>query len=244
MGTDRSLIFDIGAHSGEDTDFYLGKGFRVVAVEANPALADKLRSRFEEHLDDGRLEIVEKAIGNFSDSETPFYVNTVKDDWSSTDKATSSKNLHDVEEIRVGTTSLTELFKTFGVPYFMKVDVEMSDTEVVRSMLVMQQVPNFVSVEVHDPDIFGLLVALGYNRFQVVNQLLNGLISPVNPAREGIYYWPGQMGGYHSGLFGEELPPEDWIDFKDAFALYLANQQVARFGLTRASWLDVHARRV
>ena len=30
------LIFDVGLHRGEDTEFYLKKGFRVVAFEANP----------------------------------------------------------------------------------------------------------------------------------------------------------------------------------------------------------------
>lgn len=34
------LIYDIGAHLGEDTDFYLKKGFKVVAIEANPFLAE------------------------------------------------------------------------------------------------------------------------------------------------------------------------------------------------------------
>ena len=30
-----SIIFDIGMHRGEDTDFYLKKGFTVVGVEVN-----------------------------------------------------------------------------------------------------------------------------------------------------------------------------------------------------------------
>jgi len=38
----RDLIFDIGANNGDDTAFYLKKGFRVVAIEADPALAQKL----------------------------------------------------------------------------------------------------------------------------------------------------------------------------------------------------------
>ena len=29
------LIYDVGMHRGEDTAFYLRKGFRVVAVEAD-----------------------------------------------------------------------------------------------------------------------------------------------------------------------------------------------------------------
>jgi len=34
------LIFDIGAHIGADTAFYLQKGFKVVAVEAYPPHAN------------------------------------------------------------------------------------------------------------------------------------------------------------------------------------------------------------
>lgn len=35
------LIFDLGMHHGHDSEYYLKKGFRVVAVEANPLLARK-----------------------------------------------------------------------------------------------------------------------------------------------------------------------------------------------------------
>ena len=33
----NDLIFDIGFHTGLDSEFYLRKGFRVVGVEARPA---------------------------------------------------------------------------------------------------------------------------------------------------------------------------------------------------------------
>jgi 16S rRNA A1518/A1519 N6-dimethyltransferase RsmA/KsgA/DIM1 with predicted DNA glycosylase/AP lyase activity len=32
----KDLIYDVGMHHGEDTEFYLRKGFRVVAFEADP----------------------------------------------------------------------------------------------------------------------------------------------------------------------------------------------------------------
>ena len=57
------LIFDVGTHKGQDSDFYLKLGYRVVAVEANPALADELRHRFREAIADGRLILVDKAVG-------------------------------------------------------------------------------------------------------------------------------------------------------------------------------------
>ena len=33
-GLENNLIYDVGLHKGEDSEFYLKKGFRVVAIEA------------------------------------------------------------------------------------------------------------------------------------------------------------------------------------------------------------------
>lgn len=45
-GTSRPLIIDVGGNNGDDTAFYLHRGYRVVMVEANPLLAEHLRGRF------------------------------------------------------------------------------------------------------------------------------------------------------------------------------------------------------
>ena len=34
------LVFDLGLDNGDDTSFYLAKGLRAVAVEANPELVE------------------------------------------------------------------------------------------------------------------------------------------------------------------------------------------------------------
>ncbi len=39
----KQLVFDIGAHDGTDSRMYLEQGFRVVAIEPNPHLADRLK---------------------------------------------------------------------------------------------------------------------------------------------------------------------------------------------------------
>src|SRR5690348_14857053 len=46
-GKTDGLIYDVGLCDGDDTAFYLAKGFRVVAVEANPALVAAAKQRFE-----------------------------------------------------------------------------------------------------------------------------------------------------------------------------------------------------
>ena len=42
----EDLIYDVGMHDGDDTAYYLDKGFQVVAVEANPVLVQSGRERF------------------------------------------------------------------------------------------------------------------------------------------------------------------------------------------------------
>ena len=60
----EDLIYDVGMHEGKDTEFYLRKGFRVVAIEANPELADKVRNRLSADVESGRLTILELAISD------------------------------------------------------------------------------------------------------------------------------------------------------------------------------------
>ena len=50
----NDLIYDIGMHKGEDSEFYLRKGFRVVAFEANPELIASCAQRRREFLDRGQ----------------------------------------------------------------------------------------------------------------------------------------------------------------------------------------------
>ncbi len=45
-----NLIYDLGSHNGQDSEFYLKKGFIVVAVEANPTLCDGLKLRFSREI--------------------------------------------------------------------------------------------------------------------------------------------------------------------------------------------------
>jgi len=49
-------------HQGEDTDFYLEKGFKVIGFEADPDLAAHCRPRFSGAIADGRLVVGERAI--------------------------------------------------------------------------------------------------------------------------------------------------------------------------------------
>jgi hypothetical protein len=57
------LIFDVGMHKGQDTAFYLAKGFRVVAIEANLSLVRWARFRFRREIKRGQLKILNIGVG-------------------------------------------------------------------------------------------------------------------------------------------------------------------------------------
>ena len=48
------LIYDVGLNTGQDTDYYLKKGYRVVAFEAEPRNVEYCRERFADTRRGGR----------------------------------------------------------------------------------------------------------------------------------------------------------------------------------------------
>ncbi len=58
----QDLIFDVGLHKGEDTEFYLKKGFRVVGIEASSELCEVASQRLSSYVTSGQLTILNAAI--------------------------------------------------------------------------------------------------------------------------------------------------------------------------------------
>ena len=93
----NDLIYDVGLHKGEAFEFYLRKGFRVVAFEADPDLAASCRERLKEFIDDGQLTIVEGAIvdcktAKSSESKVRFYKNLDNSVWGTILPTWSERN--------------------------------------------------------------------------------------------------------------------------------------------------------
>jgi FkbM family methyltransferase len=260
------LIYDIGMHTGEDTAFYLKKGFRVVAVEANPALCEKAAARFADAVRDRRLTIVNKAIAREAGPVT-FYRNLDVSVWGTIDPSWADRNRRhgtSSETITVDATTMPELLAQFGVPYYLKIDIEGMDMIALEGLAGIAERPSDVSIE-SDKDSFKALrrefetfVALGYDRFKIVDQTLVPQQKMPLPAREGNFCAHDFEEGA-SGLFGEEAPGA-WLTAEEAIAAYkriflryvltgddplipgLSVRLLRRLGY-RASWHDTHARR-
>ncbi|HEY6412396.1 MAG TPA: FkbM family methyltransferase [Edaphobacter sp.] len=221
------LIYDVGGHLGEDTDFYLRKGFSVVTIEANPVLAEKLRERFQSDLSNGSLVLVDAAIAE-NTGEVDFYINraltiwgTIRPEWAERNAALVGNS---AELIKVKSTCFSDVLCQHGVPYYLKIDIEGADLLCLQCLAEKQDKPRFVSIESEKKswhallEEFELFEKLGYSRFKIVDQKNIDRQKPPEPASEGSYvqyrFEPGS-----SGLFGEELPGK-WLTRSQALRRY------------------------
>src|SRR2546428_11736613 len=70
---ERDLVFDIGVNSGEDTDQYLRRGFRVVCVDTNPENVALSEQRFRADISAGRLVLLYLGLAT-NDGTARFFV--------------------------------------------------------------------------------------------------------------------------------------------------------------------------
>ncbi|AEV98518.1 hypothetical protein A4D02_21800 [Niastella koreensis] len=177
-----NLVYDIGAHHGDDTAWYLAKGYRVVAVEANPLLAEELEQHFSAAIKAGNLIVLNVAVAEKDNDWIFFYVS--RDDW----RSSATKNLAEREAaidqtVELASTTLAGLFEKYGTPYYCKIDIEGNDAVAIRSLAGKTSQPRYISCEIachsiaeiqqNNHLLFTTLDALraaGYTSFQLIDQ--------------------------------------------------------------------------
>jgi FkbM family methyltransferase len=132
------LVFDIGAHAGNRVRAFAALGCRVVALEPQPDFARLLRALCGRS---PRVVVVEAAVAEVSGprslsvSERTPTVTTLATGWR--DARAGDPDFDRVQwnrRIEVETTTLDRLIEQFGVPAFVKIDVEGSEPAVLAGL--------------------------------------------------------------------------------------------------------------
>jgi FkbM family methyltransferase len=264
---EADLIYDVGLHKGEDSEFYLKKGFRVVAIEALPSLAQIATQRLREYVRLGQLIILNVAVAE-KDGPITFFENPGNSVWGTTFPKWARRNERLGEKSRETTVhgmKFANILKEYGVPYYLKVDIEGADLLCLEGLKCVDSRPKYISIESSKTswrdlcNEFALLTSLGYSSFKVIPQHCTILQECPFPAMEGRYVNHRFTDGA-SGLFGEETPGE-WITRRQALKRYrlifLRYRLFGDEGIARRSrlvnriirrlekdvgWYDTHAR--
>lgn len=165
---DADLIYDVGLHDGSDTRHYLDCGFRVIAVEANPAFVEAGRAQFTQEIADGRLVIVDSAIGAQAGGAS-FWVNDDNSEWSSLIEWEGTRQGTRTHVITVNCVTFDSLLARHGVPYYLKIDIERASSHCLEALSPTDR-PAYVSIEAHTAGYLGMLSRLGYDEFKLIDQ--------------------------------------------------------------------------
>jgi FkbM family methyltransferase len=214
-------------NNGADTAAYLAAGCRVVAVEADPQMADRARVRFAAEIAAGVLTVVDRGVSRTDGEEQEFWVSDRSPLLSSFSRA-AAERYGSSHPITIRTITIGELLRLHGVPDYLKIDIEGYDEIVLEQLARESARPRFISVEGYGMKSLDDLLALGYREFQWV------------PQRHYEKDEDGLVCG--SGPWGEGLPGP-WLTADEVRLELAAFYDVG--GLDRPGnldWYDLHAR--
>ncbi|GAB4544006.1 MAG: hypothetical protein OHK0023_00160 [Anaerolineae bacterium] len=133
---DGDLVFDIGAHKGSRTEVYLRLGARVVAVEPQADCIAHLRQKYG---DNPRFACfhggVADAVGEMPFYHSPSYprVSSFLPEWRQVQREIWKDHAWDAPQT-VAVTTLDVLIAEYGLPAFIKIDVEGFELQVLRGL--------------------------------------------------------------------------------------------------------------
>ena len=141
-GDRGALIFDVGANWGDKSDVFRRIGAKVICFEPDQTCYQELQRRFKRRRG---LTIVNAAVSNAVGSST-FYVhekgsayNTIEVAWKielerSRGSSAHARGWNFKSSYEVKTTTLEQAIRTFGVPTYIKIDVEGHELQVLKGL--------------------------------------------------------------------------------------------------------------
>ena len=137
------VIYDLGANNGDDIPYYLTKADKVVAVEANPELANKIKDRFLQEIESGKLVVEACAVTINNASEVNFYL--CDDPVLSTLKTTDNSRF---QKAILPAKNVVHLINEHGLPHYIKIDVEFYDHIILKYLFENGIRPPYISAAV------------------------------------------------------------------------------------------------
>lgn len=245
---DKSLIYDIGFHKGEDTQYYLKKWYNVIAVDANPFLIEAGKKIFFREIASWRLILLNYWITKEWVWNFPFYINKTHTEWSSFDPIAGNRGWWS-SIIEIPCISIEKLFERYSTPHYLKCDIEWNDIYV-ACWLNKENRPFYFSCELCSDDLLEILIWKWYTQFKFIDQR--------NSWNECVVHFliPATMFELYKKIKNylfktkEYLPWSSWPFWEDTAWKWLNQHEAIIFlqGIRAHSskifptWIDIHAK--
>ena len=164
----QDLIYDVGMNNGDDTAYYLSRGYRVIAIEANPLLVEECSKRFAAEVANGRLKVLNVGVSE-REGAFPFWICETVSEWSSFNREIASRDGCPHHELTIPCRRFSSILAEHGIPFYLKIDIEGNDMLCVQE-LEKGSLPKYVSLEAATADPIDRLLDLGYTKFKCISQ--------------------------------------------------------------------------
>ncbi|MCE0499036.1 MAG: FkbM family methyltransferase [Methylacidiphilales bacterium] len=177
------LIYDVGMNNGDDTAYYLHRGFNVLAIEADPTLCSKASLRFKNEIKEGRLTILNIGIAPVQ-GELDFWICDGLSVWNSFHKHIASRDGLPHHSIKIKCQTFRWVLENYGIPHYLKIDIEGNEYLCIEGLTPSADPPKYVSCELDDMDkCLHALDALGFSKYKLISQF-NFLPWEIPPSKE------------------------------------------------------------
>lgn len=169
------IAFDIGANIGQTVDELLPNYDKIICFEPNPNLVTIIKNKF---FNNDKVTIEELGLSDKTETKkfnisNSHVVSTFSEDWINNSRFTNVYNWD--TSIDVKTTTLDEVIDKYGIPYFIKIDVEGYEYEVLKGLTKLLENTYFAfewaeeQYEIVNKTV-KYLKELGYNNFAYTYQ--------------------------------------------------------------------------
>lgn len=226
-------IYDVGMNNGDDSAYYLAKGYNVVGIDANPDMCRHCSNRFFSEIQNNRMAVINIGVSD-EFGILDFHINKSKPAISSfaPERFTGDWVPPEWERVKIPVMPLSHIIGENGPAHFIKIDVEFYDKKVLHDLMTTNVRPPFISTEAQEIGVFRLLLDMGYRRFKLVpgasvhDDYADAMISRVD-GRPIPYRFPPES----SGPFGDDVHGK-WLDEDEV------NSRLVSHGV---GWIDIHA---
>ena len=220
----KKLIFDFGSNNGQNLSYFLEKAEIVVCVEANTILTERIKKKFEHHINNNSLFIENVALSEI-DGVKDFYISKKNDALST---LIPPQNKENYQRITIPSMTPSNIIKKYRNKLllneieYIKIDVEGYDHIILDDIFKNNIYPKYISAEVHDSMVINLILKSPYKSFKFLegNEIGNSIkkIEFLNNKKESIKI---DFVQHSSGPYGDDIPGKYYT--RDSVINYFLN---------------------